>query len=347
MEKVILHVDMDAFFAAVEVMDNPSLRGKAVIVGGISERGVVATCSYEARKYGIRSAMPTYIAKAKCPHGIFIYPRHYRYEEVSMKVFNILYSITNKVEPVSIDEAYLDITDLKMDPKDIATKIKTNVRKSLGLTISVGVSYNKFLAKLASDWKKPDGLMVITKEMIPKILFPLSLSKVHGLGEKSVKKLNNIGIFTVEQLYNLPQEFFYEYFGKFGGEIYERIRGEDNREVITYRERKSIGRETTLIKNTENKEELKEYLKEFANDIETNLEEKNISGKTITLKIKTASFESHTKSKTLGVYISSSEEIYREACKILDSIDLKEEIRLIGLSITSLSNNEIQQLTIF
>jgi DNA polymerase IV len=347
LERVILHVDMDAFFAAVEVADNPSLKKKPVIVGGISERGVVATCSYEARKYGVKSAMPTYIAKARCPQGIFIFPRHYRYEEVSRKVFNILYSITDKVEPVSIDEAYLDITDLKFSPKDIAVKIKTTVKKNLGLTISVGISYNKFLAKLASDWKKPDGLMVITREMIPKILFPLPLSKVHGLGIKSIKKLNNIGIFTVEQLYNLPLEFFNEYFGKFGGEIYQRIRGEDNREVVTFRERKSIGREITLKKNTVNKEELKEYLKEFSTDIEFSLVEKNISGKTITLKIKTAEFESHTKSKTLSVYVSSAEEIYREASKILDSIDLKEEIRLIGLSITSLTNNEVEQLTLF
>lgn len=164
MERVILHVDMDAFFAAVEVMDNPTLKGKPVIVGGTSERGVVATCSYEARKFGVRSAMPTYIAKEKCPHGIFIHPRHYRYEEVSNEVFKILYSITKKIEPVSIDEAYLDITDLKESPEIIATKIKYKVKKSLGLTISIGISYNKFLAKLASDWNKPNGLKIISRD---------------------------------------------------------------------------------------------------------------------------------------------------------------------------------------
>ena len=347
MERVILHVDMDAFFAAVEVMDNPTLKGKPVIVGGTSERGVVATCSYEARKFGVRSAMPTYIAKEKCPHGIFIHPRHYRYEEVSNEVFKILYSITKKIEPVSIDEAYLDITDLKESPEIIATKIKYKVKKSLGLTISIGISYNKFLAKLASDWNKPNGLKIISRDMVPKILFPLTLSKVHGLGQKSVKKLNNIGIFNVEQLYNLPKELFYEYFGKFGGEIYDRIRGEDNRQVVTFRERKSVGRETTLKRNTQDKEELKLYIKAFSSHIEEYLLENNLSGKTLTLKLKTASFENHTKSKTLSKYISLKDEIYEEGCKIIEEFELKEDIRLIGISITSLKTNEIQQLTLF
>lgn len=347
LDRVILHVDMDAFFAAVEVLDNPSLRGKPIIVGGTSERGVVATCSYEARKFGVKSAMPTYIARAKCPHGIFIYPRHERYEEASSEVFNILYSITHQVEPVSIDEAYLDITDLNVDPLDIALKIKNTIKNKLGLTISVGVSYNKFLAKLASDWNKPNGLMVINRAMVPKILFPLSLSKIHGLGNKSIKRLNNIGIYNVEQLFYLSQDFFYQFFGKYGVEIYNRIRGEDDREVVTSRERKSIGRETTLKRNTINKLELKKYLKSFSLDLESYLLEKSMRGKTITIKIKTASFENHTKSKTLQEYIFTKEQIYEVGCKILDSIDLEEEIRLIGLSISSLKNNEVEQLTLF
>jgi len=188
---------------------------------------------------------------------------------------------------------------------------------------------------------------MITKSMVPKILLPLSLNKIHGLGEKSVKKLNNIGIFTVEQLYSLPQEFFFSYFGKFGREIYERIRGEDDREVITFRERKSVGRETTLKKNTKVKEELKEYLKEFATEIEEYLCERSFSGKTITLKIKSASFENHSKSKTLNKYINLKEHIYEEGCKLLDSLELKEELRLIGLSISSLKTNEVEQLTLF
>ena len=347
MDRIILHVDMDAFFAAVEVLDNPILKGKPVIVGGTSERGVVATCSYEARRYGVRSAMPTYIAKAKCPHGIFIHPRHDRYKEVSNEIFDILYSVTSKIEPVSIDEAYLDITDLILNPKNVANVIKTRIRKKLGLTISVGISYNKFLAKLASDWNKPDGMMIITKSMVPKILLPLPLSKIHGLGEKSVKKLNNIGIFTVEQLYSLPQGFFFSYFGKFGIEIYDRIRGEDDRQVITYRERKSVGRETTLKKNTIDKEELKQYIKEFSVEIQEYLGARNLSGKTITLKVKSASFENHSKSKTLNKYINLKEDIYVEGCKLLEGFELVEELRLIGLSISSLKGNEVEQLALF
>ncbi|GAB6149288.1 hypothetical protein JCM1406_04580 [Clostridium novyi] len=250
MERVILHVDMDAFFASVEAMDNPSLKGKPVVVGGISERGVVSTCSYEARKYGIRSAMPVYKAKYLCPSAIFLPIRHYRYREVSRKVFKILSTVTDKIEQVSIDEAYLDITNINMNPKDVAVNIKNMIKENMRLTISVGISYNKFLAKLASDWNKPDGLKIITKDMIPEILMPLSINKVHGIGTKSAEKLNNIGIFTVKQLYGLPKKLFYEYFGKFGIDIYNRIRGIDNREVVTVREQKSIGKETTLKRDT-------------------------------------------------------------------------------------------------
>lgn len=346
-EKVIMHVDMDAFFASVEIMDNPSLRGKPVMVGGTTERGVVATCSYEARAYGVRSAMPVYMAKAKCPNGIFLPTRYERYKEISNKIFNIFYDITPYVEPLSIDEAYLDITSVNKVPMDIASLIKGRVKKETGLNISIGISYNKFLAKLASDWNKPNGLKIIDKEMVPKILFPLSIDKVYGLGRKSVKKLNDIGIFNVEELYRLPQELLTEFFGKFGIEIYNRIRGIDNREVEVLRERKSIGRETTLRNDTDEKEELKSYLLDFAESIADTMKRKNVSGKNITMKIKTASFQSHTKSKTLNYYFSSKEEIYKEAINILEELELSEKIRLIGISISSLKENKIEQISLF
>lgn len=342
-----MHVDMDAFFAAVEVIDNPKLKGKPVIVGGTSERGVVATCSYEARAYGIRSAMPIYIAKTKCPNGEYVPTRHWRYKEVSNKIFNIFYQITDLVEPLSIDEAYLDITGVNKDPLEIAAFIKRKVKSETGLTISVGISYNKFLAKLASDWNKPNGLKVITKDMVPKILFPLPVGKVYGLGEKSTKKLNDIGIFTVEELYNLPEDLLAEFFGKFGVEIYERIRGIDRREVTIARERKSIGKETTLSVDTDNKEELKVYLKHFSQGISNILKSKNVSGNNVTIKIKTSSFISHTRSKTLRHYISDEEEIYREACLVLDEIIFEEKIRLIGISISNLKEKRIEQLTLW
>ena len=338
---------MDAFFAAVEVADNPKLKGKPVIVGGTTERGVVATCSYEARAYGVRSAMPSYMAKAKCPKAIFLSVRYDRYKEISSKIFNIFYEITPYVEPLSIDEAYLDITQINRSPTYVAGFIKNKVKKETGLTISVGISYNKFLAKLASDWNKPNGLKIITKDMIPKILFSLPINKVYGLGKKSVEKLNNIGIFTIEELYNLPKELLVDFLGKFGIDIYERIRGIDNREVEVFRERKSIGRETTLLVDTEDKEELKEYLKTFAKSIASTMQNKNIMGKGITVKIKTSTFVSHTKSKTLIHYICSEQDIYKEACSILEELKLEDKIRLIGISISSFKENRIEQISMF
>jgi DNA polymerase IV len=342
-----MHVDMDAFFAAVEVIDNPILRGKPVVVGGTTERGVVATCSYEARAFGLKSAMPAYVARAKCPEAIFLPVRYGRYKEVSNKIFNIFYELTPYVEPLSIDEAYLDITSIDRKPIEIANYIKNKVKKETGLTISVGISYNKFLAKLSSDWNKPNGLKIITREMLPEILFPLPVNKVYGLGQKSAKKLNDIGIFTVEELYRLPKELLTEFFGKFGVEIYERIRGVDKRKVEVSRERKSIGRETTLSTDTDNKEDLKIYLKAFAESISSTMQSKNVRGKNITVKIKTSSFINHTKSKTLMHYITQSDEIYKEACSILEDIELEETIRLIGISVSALKENTVEQLSMF
>ncbi|WP_139904702.1 DNA polymerase IV [Clostridium thermarum] len=347
MDKVIMHVDMDAFFAAVEVLDNPALRGKPVIVGGTSERGVVATCSYEARAYGVRSAMPIYMAKANCPHGVFLPTRYWRYKEISNKIFDIFYQVTDLVEGLSIDEAYLDITALYKNPIDVAVYIKNKVKRETGLTISVGISYNKFLAKLASDWNKPDGLKIITKDMIPKILYPLSVDKVYGLGKKSTKKLNDIGIFTIEDLYKLPRDLMIEFFGKFGSEIYDRIRGIDRREVTISRERKSIGKETTLLVDTDNKLELMEYLKIFSRAISNLLKNKNMSGNNITVKIKTSSFVSHTRSRTLQQYINDENDIFREAASILEDMKFEEKIRLIGLSVSNLKENKIEQLTLW
>ncbi|MDB2111742.1 DNA polymerase IV, partial [Clostridium paraputrificum] len=285
MDRIILHVDMDAFFASVEQLDNPSLRGKPVIVGGVSERGVVSTCSYEARKYGVHSAMPGFMARSKCPMGIFLPVRYGRYKEISNKIFDIFKEITPVIEPISIDEAFLDITDTDFkDGKRVALYIKDRVKKEIGLNLSIGISYNKFLAKLASDWNKPNGIMEIRKDMIPDILLPLSISKIHGLGKKSVGKLNNMGIFTVQDLYLLPREFFYSYLGKSGIDIYNRIRGVDDREVQVTRERKSVGKERTLKFNTSDKDELLIYLKDFSEEISRILSSKNMMGKTITLK---------------------------------------------------------------
>lgn len=347
MENNILHVDMDAFFASVEQRDNPDLKGKPVIVGGISERGVVSTCSYEARKYGVHSAMPIFMAKEKCPNGIFLSGRYGRYTKVSQDVFKILNEVTTLIEQVSIDEGYLDISGSSFKSgMEAARYIKNRVFREIGLTISVGISYNKFLAKLASDWNKPNGIKEISKQMVPEILLPLPLSKIHGLGKVSVGKLNNMGIYYVKDLYKMPKEFYIEYLGKNGLEIYERIRGIDNRKIETVRERKSVGKERTLKFDTDNKYELLEYIKEFSFEIEEILNRKNVVAKTVTLKFKTKDFENHTRSRTLNYYISSQKEIYNAAKEMLESEELKQSLRLIGVSVSSFKENEIQQMTL-
>lgn len=348
MDKVILHVDMDAFFASVEQKDNIKLKGKPVIVGGSSERGVVSTCSYEARKYGVKSAMPIFMAQKLCPQGIYLKVRYWRYKEVSNQIFNIFKEVTPLVEPLSIDEAFLDITNSSFSSgKEAAMYIKNRVKDELGLSLSIGISYNKFLAKLASDWNKPNGMMVITKEMIPDILKPLSISKIYGIGSKSLNKLNNMGMFKVEDLYGLPLEFFIDYFGKYGVDIYERIRGIDKREVVIDRDRKSYGRETTLKYNTENKEDLDMYIKNFSREISNLLIKDNVMIKTIVLKYKTASFENHTRSKTLLNYTNNFNQIYNIVKELIAEAEFKEGVRLIGVSVSNINIERSEQLSLF
>ena len=347
MKNNILHVDMDAFFASVEQRDNPNLKGKPVIVGGNSERGVVSTCSYEARKFGVHSAMPIFIAKEKCPTGVYISGRYGRYVQISQEIFKIFNEVTPLVESVSIDEAYLDLSQGKIkNGMEAARYIKNRVFKELNLTLSIGISYNKFLAKLASDWNKPNGIKEISRDMLPEVLFPLKIDRIHGLGKISVSKLNNMGIYYVKDLYKMPREFFVEYLGKNGVDIYERIRGVDLRKIELEHERKSIGKERTLKFNTNNKEELLEFLREFSYEIEDYLLRKNVMAKMITLKYKTENFENHTRSKTLNKYISNNKEIYEVAKELLEAEKLRM-VRLIGLSASSFKENEVEQISLF
>lgn len=342
----IIHLDMDAFYAAVEELDNPRLKGKPVIVGGSSNRGIVTTANYEARKYGIHSAMPIFMAKARCPHGVYVPTRKDRYSEVSRQVFDILHEVTDLIEPLSIDEAYLDISHIEMDPLKVAEIIRKRVFKRLGLTMSIGISYNKFLAKIASDWNKPNGLTVIDRDMVPDILLPLSINKVYGIGPKSERKLNNIGIYTIEDLMGLSEDFLEELLGKSGKEIYQRIRGVDNRKVNPSRERKSLGMERTFIA-TRDKKLLNEYLYNFSREIEESLIRKNLRGRTVTLKIKDEDFISHTRSLTINEYINSQPKIYDISQSLFDEITLKKKIRLIGLTISNLIDDEFVQLSFF
>lgn len=345
MERIVLHLDMDAFFASVEQADCPELVGKPVIVGGVGERGVVSTCSYEARKYGVHSAMPGFMARQKCPEAIFVPVRMKRYKEVSRKIFKILSQYTKIIEPLSIDEAFLDVTQYGDSYLNTAKKIKKHIKKTTGLTASLGISYNKFLAKLASDWNKPDGLKVITEEMVPDILLPLSIDKIYGIGKKTVTKLNNYGVYRVDDLIKWPQEYMKTFFGKQGEEIYNLIRGIDKREVETQRESKSFGRETTLDKDTNDLETLLEYLNGFAIHVSYTLRVKNVYAKTITVKVKTARFITHTKSKTLEIPVNKSKKIYKEAELLLREMALSEDVRLIGLSVSNITDVFYEQLT--
>nr|WP_300003098.1 DNA polymerase IV [Tissierella sp.] len=343
----ILHIDMDAFYASVEERDNPSLKGKPLIVGGSSNHGIVTTANYEARKYGIHSAMPIFMAKQMCPRGIFVPTRIKRYRDVSREVFSVLHKFTDTMEQVSVDEAYLDLSKVEGDKLEACLAMKKEVLSKTGLTLSMGLSYNKFLAKLGSDWNKPDGIKIITPDMVPEILLPLTVKKIHGIGRKTAKKLNDIGIYLVEDLIELSEEFIVELLGKHGTEIYYRIRGHDNRKLETERERKSLGTETTFETATRAKEELKKYIYEFSLEIESDLKLKNLQGKTITLKLKDDKFISKTRSKTLDYEISASKEIYDLATMLLDEVDIENKIRLIGVTISNLSNRDKIQLTFF
>ncbi len=341
-----LHLDMDAFFAAVEERDNPQLKGHPVIVGGKSKSGIVTTCNYIAREYGIHSAMPIFMAKERCPHGIYVPGRMDRYREVSKEVFKALRTITPMIEPLSIDEAYMDISGFKNPPEEISEKIKSLIYKQTGLTLSIGVSYNKFLAKLASDWNKPDGFMKITEDMMPELLFPFSVGKVYGIGRKSKERLNQIGIHTVEDLHSLTKEFLVELFGKGGNEIYFRIRGIDNRQIETTRRRKSMGVERTF-RATRDKKLLLEKLLVYSKELSEDLSIKNLHGRTLSVKIKDEDFSTHTKSRTFDYYIWEEEDIYKLSALLFSQMEWDKGLRLLGISISNLMDRDLTQLSFF
>lgn len=338
---------MDAFYASVEEVDDPFLRNKAVIVGGLNPHGIVTAANYEARKYGIHSAMAGFIAREKCPHGYFVRGRRQRYVEVSEKVFDILHSFTDKIEKLSIDEAFLDIEDLKRDPLEIIKKIKEEVYEKTSLTMSVGLSYNKFLAKLASDMNKPDGITIIDKDKAKVILPKLPIGEVYGIGPKNKSKLEAIGIYTVDDMYQLDMDFLENLFGKSGNEIYHRIRGDDDRALEIDRKRKSIGIERTFSADIGSKNVLNKLLKEYSEKLTEELNKKGFKTKTIIVKTKDREFNIQTRSKTLSHYTKSQEEIYEIACELLDEFNLDKELRLMGLTGANLIRDDIEQLSLF
>lgn len=329
------------------MLDNPKLRGKPVIVGGQSGRGVVATCSYEARKYGVHSAMPMFIARQKCPHGIYLPPRRERYKEVSRAIFRIFRHYTPLVEPVSIDEAYMDLSDYGSDLVETARKIKQHVKRETGITISVGVAPNKFLAKLASDLEKPDGFTVIQKDQARSLLRNLPVGKLRGVGARTEAKMHRLGCYHISDLYQFSMAQMKQMFGKHGESLYYYARGEDNRVIQTERETKSVSRETTLPYNTSDRGEMAKVLRKFSAEIAEWLNTRGYFARTITVKMKNAQFEERSKSRTLSSYTREETVITRAALNLLNHFSFDEDIRLVGLGVSNLDKQPLIQLSFF
>ena len=340
----IIHMDMDAFYASVEERDNPNLKGKPMVVGGRSNRGIVTTANYQARKYGIHSAMPLFMAKQLCKDLIVVPVRHDHYSQVSRQVFAIVHDLTDMVEKLSIDEAFIDVTDLDINSLEACQYIRKKVQGELGLTMSFGISYNKFLAKIASDYEKPSGLTIISEEMMPDFLYPFPLSKVYGIGPKSQERFQSFGVSTVKDLMALDEDFLVKILGKAGRDVYARIRGIDPRPVEPYSKRKSLGTERTF-EPTRNEKLLVDMLEKFAEEVSEDLKEKRIQGKTIIVKLKYDDFSVHTRSKTMDLYTNDKEKIFDQGLGLFKEFDLDRQVRLLGLTVGNLLDDHIVQMT--
>ncbi|ARJ50163.1 DNA polymerase IV [Staphylococcus lutrae] len=348
----IIHIDMDYFFAQVEVRDNPNLRGKPVIVGGkASGRGVVSTASYEARAMGVHSAMPMARAYQLCPDGYYITPRFEAYKAASQDIMDIFKSYTEWVEPLSLDEAYLDITEL-VRPDLPASKIAQYIRRDIylktQLTASAGVSYNKFLAKLASGMNKPNGLTIIDYQHVHDILMALDIGDFPGVGKASKEKMHKNGIYNGRDLYEKSERELVYLFGKRGHHLYERVRGHDDREVKSERVRKSVGAERTFSLDTNDDEEILQKIEMLSQKIAQRLEQLNKAGRTVTVKIKTGQFENFSKQQSLLTPVRDAEEIYQIAFDLY--YELKEAevpIRLVGVTVGGLQDAFFRNMTIY
>ena len=337
----IIHIDMDAFYASVEQRDNPELRGKPVAVGGSQQRGVVAAASYEARKFGVRSAMPSVTARRKCPDLIFVKPRFDVYRDVSLQIRAIFAEHTAIIEPLSLDEAYLDVTEnLRRiaSAKEIAEQIRAKIHAETQLTASAGVSYNKFLAKLASDYRKPDGLFVITPAMGPSFVEALPVERFHGVGPATATRMKQLGIFTALELRAKDEAFLLNHFGKAGRHFFLISRGIDHRPVLPNRIRKSIGAENTFPRDLTTLDDLKAELAPLVDKVWQYCDRFGVRGRTVTLKVKFADFQIITRRRSPTVLISDrsmlssiSEELLVAQCP------LRKGVRLIGVSLSSLS----------
>lgn len=336
-KRTIVHVDMDAFFAQVEVLDNPEYRGKPLVVGGRrdSQRGVVSTCSYEARKFGIHSAMPIRRAVQLCPHAIFVPTRMDRYEEVSKQIREVLHSLSPLVEPISIDEAFLDMTGCEHfydDARHMGTELKRRIFEATGLTSSVGIAPNKFIAKLASDQQKPDGLVIVTADDVDGFLTPLPIEAIWGVGPKTAARLRSIGVRTVRDVRERPSSSLAQAVGqRLAAHVQALAFGRDERPVEADVESKSIGRETTFEEDVPDGPELRAVLARLVANVGLRLRRQGFYARTITVKIRYPDFETHTKSRSLSEAFRDDDTLYKEAAKLLDEFRLKKPLRLLGV----------------
>ena len=346
--RTILHIDMDAFYASVEQLDYPDLKGKPVIVGG-GKRGVVSAASYEARAYGVHSAMPIFKARKLCPTAVFQTVRMDRYVEVSHNVMAILHSYAPLVEQVSIDEAFLDISGterLKGPPLDVAVGIKDSIKKQIGITSSIGMAPNKFLAKIASDLDKPDGLYVIQPNEIKRFLAVLPISKIPGVGNKTVTKLKALGVESVGDVLKIPENLITNKFGKYGHRLLSLAAGVDESSVTPYHQVKSVSTERTFSEDTTDREAVRKWVLKQSEEVGRRLRRKSLKGRTVTLKIKTSDFVVKTRRKTLRRPTDITAEIFEAAAGLLDGYAMAKPVRLIGVGVSSL-DQPLAQLSIW
>jgi DNA polymerase-4 len=339
----IIHVDMDAFYASVEELDHPELKGKPIAVGGSERRGVVSAANYEARKYGVRSAMSGYLAIKKCPHIIFVKPRFGRYKEISNQIRAIFISYTDLVEPLSLDEAYLDVTkNKKGNPSAtlIAQEIRKRIVEEVGITASAGISINKFIAKVASDINKPNGQKTVNPEEVVQFLENLEIRKFYGVGKVTAEKMYKLGIFTGRDLKEKPLDFLEGHFGKSGSHYYQVVRGIHNSEVKAHRIAKSVGAERTFDENLSSEVFMVQRLEQIADELERRLKKSNLAGKTITLKIKYSDFTLNTRSTTLPEFVADKAQILETAKTLLYQEKMQNSVRLLGISLANLNNGD-------
>ena len=344
----IIHVDMDAFYASVAQMDNPDLKGKPIAVGGGSARGVISAASYEARKFGVKSAMSGQLAKKLCPDLIFVRTDFERYKELSNKIRAIFFDYTDLVEPLSLDEAYLDVTlNKKGNPSAslIAEEIRNRIYNEVGLTASAGISINKFVAKVASDYNKPNGQKTVNPEEVLDFLEALDIRKFYGIGKVTAEKMYQKGIFTGKDLKSKPLEYLEHHFGKSGSYYYYIVRGIHNSQVKPNRIRKSLAAERTFSKNLSSEIFMLEKLEHIAEEVSKRLSKSKVAGKTVTLKIKYSDFTLQTRSKTLPYFFADKSVILETAKDLLYQEKLSNSVRLLGISLSNLNTEQSTKKT--